>query len=52
MNNVDEQLLILADSYVELVRDAKNFVDLQSLLRTLALRAALVEVQSLEKGAG
>jgi hypothetical protein len=49
MSNTDEKLIILADSYVDLVKEAKDSEDIKSLLRTLALRAALAEVDSMRE---
>ena len=46
----DDKLIKLADSYVEEVWDAEQRIDVQHLLRLIALRAALLEVQLMQGG--
>ena len=48
--NTDEKLATLADSYVDLIKQSiASGEDITHLLRILAMRAALVEVDSLKE---
>ena len=47
----DDRIIELADSYIEeVMRVAGNRADVKSMLRIIALRAALVEVSSMHSG--
>jgi len=48
----DDKLIELADSYLQEAMKICDTADMQSLLRLLALRAALLEVQMMNKEVG